>query len=116
LIDSYSPGNLAANGAEHPVGRASARHVGLKADLRCERHVGVGITPEDIDRQGLPLPRRDMRPVSIEEQIICYADKFFSKNGTTPDQEKTVEEITDKLETYGPDKTARFKSWAAMFS
>jgi uncharacterized protein len=47
----------------------------------CERHVGVGISPEDIRAFNLPLPQRDMRPVTLEEQIICYADKFFSKNG-----------------------------------
>ena len=52
-----------------------------KLALVCERHVGVGISIEDIQRHNLPLPNRDMIPVSIEEQIICYADKFFSKTG-----------------------------------
>ena len=49
--------------------------------LVCERHVGVGISKADIHRHRLQLPKRDMIPVSIEEQIVCYADKFFSKNG-----------------------------------
>jgi uncharacterized protein len=35
--------------------------------LVCERHVGVGISIEDIQRQKLPLPNRDMIPISIEE-------------------------------------------------
>ena len=48
--------------------------------LVCERHVGVGITAEDIEERGLPVPKRDMIPISIEEQIICFADKFFSKD------------------------------------
>ena len=48
--------------------------------LVCERHVGVGITQEDIMRNNLPLPPRDMVPLTIEEEIVCYADKFFSKD------------------------------------
>lgn len=83
--------------------------------LVCERHVGVGITVEEIDRRHLPLPRRDMRPVSVEEQIICYADKFFSKDGKNPGKEKSVPEIIAKLERYGPAQVKRFESWVALF-
>ena len=83
--------------------------------LVCERHVGVGISIEDIQRQKLPLPKRDMIPISIEEQIICYADKFFSKNGNGRPAEKPIAEIIDNLSRYGPDKVARFESWALMF-
>jgi hypothetical protein len=49
--------------------------------LVCERHIGVGISIAEIQHHNLPLPSRDMIPVSIEEQLICYSDKFFSKNG-----------------------------------
>ncbi len=83
--------------------------------LVCERHVGVGISKEDIRRHNLPLPNRDMIPISIEEQIICYADKFFSKNGNGRLAEKSIAEITDKLSRYGSDKVERFKSWVQMF-
>ncbi|MGM9782244.1 MAG: HDIG domain-containing metalloprotein, partial [Paludibacteraceae bacterium] len=48
--------------------------------LVCERHTGTGLTIEQIVKRQLPVPQRDMRPVSIEEQLICYADKFFSKS------------------------------------
>lgn len=81
----------------------------------CERHVGVGITPADIDRQRLPLPRRDMRPVTVEEQIICYADKFFSKDGDCPDKARTVTDVVRMLDAYGPDQSARFTSWVRLF-
>lgn len=27
----------------------------------------------------LPVPHREMIPISLEEQIICFADKFYSK-------------------------------------
>jgi uncharacterized protein len=86
-----------------------------KLALICERHVGVGISIEDIQRHNLPLPNRDMIPVSIEEQIICYADKFFSKNGNGRPTEKSIAEIIDYLSRYGPDKARRFESWAKMF-
>jgi uncharacterized protein len=56
-----------------------------------------------------------MRPVTIEEQIICYADKFFSKNGAGAHKEKTMSEILHKLARYGKDKVLRFKQWTDMF-
>ena len=83
--------------------------------LVCERHVGVGISIADIQRHNLPLPNRDLIPVSIEEQIICYADKFFSKNGNGRPAEKTIAAIIDSLGRYGPDKVHRFESWVQMF-
>ena len=83
--------------------------------LVCERHVGVGISIEDIQRQNLPLPKRDMIPLSIEEQIICYADKFFSKTGNGRPAEKSIAEIIDNLSRYGPDKAQRFESWVKKF-
>jgi uncharacterized protein len=90
--------------------------IGLPAHaLVCERHVGVGMTAEDIRHQGLPLPARDMIPVSIEEQIICYADKFYSKNGQDTDKVKSTDEILDSLKRYGQDKVARFRTWVALF-
>jgi uncharacterized protein len=98
------------------LGRELLEAEGLKRHaLVCERHVGVGITRRDIRLQRLPLPARDMRPVTIEEQIICYADKFFSKNGTGAHKEKTVSEILQKLASYGKDKAARFKHWVDLF-
>jgi uncharacterized protein len=83
--------------------------------LVCERHLGVGISAEDVQCHNLPLPERDMLPVSIEEQIICFADKFFSKTGTTTVTENSVDDIIRNLETFGDDKAAKFKSWANLF-
>ena len=83
----------------------------------CERHVGVGISAADVLRFNLPLPERDMVPISIEEQIICYADKFFSKNGngTLKTQEKNIDQIMRSLQKYGQDKVDRFQKWVEMF-
>jgi len=81
--------------------------------LVCERHVGVGISKADIQHQKLPLPLRDMCPVSIEEQIICYADKFFSKNGNN--RPKSIQAILNTLSSYGPDKDKIFLAWVERF-
>ena len=83
--------------------------------LVCERHVGVGISAADIRRFNLPLAQRDMRPVSIEEEIVCYADKFFSKNGNESSREKPVAEIIASLRPYGADKVERFLGWVELF-
>ena len=83
--------------------------------LVCERHVGVGITIEDIKHYALPLPKRDMLPVSIEEQIICFADKFFSKKRDSLKKEKSVEDIKQYLKPYGLEKVGRFQSWVDLF-
>ncbi|RTZ99567.1 MAG: phosphohydrolase [Deltaproteobacteria bacterium] len=81
--------------------------------LVCERHVGTGIRKNDILSRNLPLPLRDMRPVSIEEKIICYADKFFSKKrGSRP---KPIEAIITSLSSYGEDKVQTFLAWADQF-
>jgi uncharacterized protein len=81
--------------------------------LVCERHVGVGMSREDIQAQRLPMPLRDMLPVSIEEQIICYADKFFSKNGLAG--EKTLAEVVASLRPYGEEKIRRLEKWVERF-
>ena len=84
--------------------------------LVCERHVGVGITAEEIKQHHLPLPTRDMVPVSIEEKIVCFADKFFSKNGNLNEKEKSIKEILSDLERYGHDKVECFQEWIQLFA
>jgi uncharacterized protein len=81
----------------------------------CERHVGAGVSADDILRFNLPLPLRDMRPVTVEEQIICYADKFFSKNGKGAAREKPAAAIVASLKPYGADKVERFLGWMELF-
>ena len=98
------------------LGREILEKIGLpRHALVCERHVGVGITVEDIKHYALPLPKRNMLPVSIEEQIICFADKFFSKNRNALKKEKSVEDIKKHLEPYGLEKVKRFQSWVDLF-
>ena len=55
-----------------------------------------------------------MLPVSLEETIICYADKFFSKtDGAT---EKPINAVCETLKHYGPGKVQRFEHWHHQFN
>jgi uncharacterized protein len=97
------------------IGRRILEDYGLgDHGLVCERHVGVGISRKEIQSRNLPLPPRDMLPDSLEEIIICYADKFFSKsNGGTPHR---PDEIVAQLQPFGREQADRFMEWHRLFS
>ncbi|MBI9074505.1 MAG: HD domain-containing protein [Desulfatibacillum sp.] len=83
--------------------------------LVCERHVGVGIPRREANSLGMGLPDRDMRPQSTEEKIICYVDKFHSKNGHAQGVVKSVEDIIQGLTALGLDKCQVFTQWMEEF-
>ncbi len=96
------------------LGAALMRGQGLERHARvCERHTGTGLTCDEIVRGGLPLPPRDFLPESVEEQIVCFADKFFSK--TRLDVRKTPEQALRSIEKFGAEGCARFRHWCEMF-
>ena len=64
----------------------------------CERHTGAGITCRQIVERDLPLPHEDFLPETIEEQLICYADKAIKS-----------------LRKFGDDGVTRFMQWQRMF-
>jgi len=84
--------------------------------LVCERHIGTGLAITDIESQNLLLPRRDMRPLTIEEKIICYADKFYSKRIGLLRHEKTIGQARSALEKFGADKMLAFDAMHRLFS
>jgi uncharacterized protein len=81
--------------------------------LVCERHTGAGLSLADIVAQQLPVPHRDMMPVSLEEQVICFADKFYSK--THLDREKDVPAVRKSLLKFGEPGVKRFDEWCERF-
>ena len=96
------------------LGGQILRNEGLPELARvCERHTGTGITAEQIRLQHLPMPEADYCPETIEEIIVCYADKFFSKSH--PDRVRSVEQTAKSLEKFGKESVRRFNKWAAMF-
>ncbi len=92
------------------LGSQMLQNEGLhKHALVCERHTGTGISLEQIHEENLPLPHRNMMPISKEEELICFADKFFSK--TKPEVELSVDNIIKSLSKYGEKSMLRFKKW-----
>ena len=96
------------------LGAELLRNEGLPLHaLVCERHTGAGLTKEEIVAQGLPLPYADFIPVSMEEQLICFADCFFSK--AKPEKEKSVGALRRKMEKFGPRPLKQFDDWCEVF-
>lgn len=81
----------------------------------CERHIGIGLTAAEIRQQQLPLPERDMLPETLEEQIICYADLFYSKNKKNRGKVKEPAKVRKNLEQYGKGKSQVFDRWLEKF-
>ena len=96
------------------IGADMLRAEGFPRHARvCERHTGAGITHSQIIAQKLPLPQQDFLPETMEEKVICYADKFFSKSHL--DEEKTIEQAIASLSKFGEEGVARFREWVKMF-
>ncbi len=83
--------------------------------LVCERHIGVGLTAADVRAQNLPLPERDMTPLSVEERIVCFADLFYSKHPGSVGVEKSIEKVRKSIGKYGEHKVGIFDSWLREF-
>ena len=81
--------------------------------LVCERHTGTGFTKEMIEQEELPLPHRDMVPLTLEEKLITYADTFYTKSDLT--HERTPEEVRQKLARFGETPVRRFDEWRRLF-
>lgn len=118
IINTDAPG-IYCNGTEpyirHGVlGREMLDELGLfRHALVCERHTGAGLTVEEIEERQLPLPHRNMLPVSLEEKLVCYADKFYSKSH--PERVRSMEVARGKLVKFGAGTIARFDEMAAQF-
>ena len=98
------------------LGRQMLDSIGLYRHGRvCERHTGAGITAAEIISQHLPIdPPRDLLPESIEEKLVCYADKFFSKS-RIDEPPKTMDRVRKSLAKFGDDSVVRFDEMAALF-
>lgn len=118
IIHTNAPG-IHCHGTEpyirHGVlGRVMLDEIGLfRHALVCERHTGTGLSIREIEQQYLPLPHRDLLPQSIEEKIVCYADKFFSKSH--PDAPRSVGVARSKLVKFGEETVARFDEMHSLF-
>lgn len=78
------------------VGGKLLREIGVDERIAriAERHVGAGIPAGEAKILG--LPEKDLIPETIEEKIVCYADKvaFGSRIGTAGE---VVAQLADQL-------------------
>lgn len=82
------------------IGAELLRREGYERHARvAERHTGTG------------LP--GLEPETLEEQVVCYADKFYSKS--RPDHVLTVEEAAQSLEKFGHEGVEKFMGWSRRF-
>ncbi len=83
-----------------PIGGDLLRAEGFPRHARvAERHTGTG------------LP--GFEPETLEEQVVCYADKFYSKSN--PDHVRSVLETAQSLEKFGHAGVEKFLAWAKKF-
>jgi len=90
-------------------------HGFIREAIIAKTHIGVGITIEHIIKNNLPLPAIDMYPTTLEEEIVSFADKFFSKRPeylTTP---KLLAEVEADIKRYGDESYKTFKKWCVKF-
>jgi uncharacterized protein len=98
------------------LGRELIENEGFpKHALVCERHTGTGLSKQEIIKADLPIPIREMMPVSIEEKLICLADKFFSKSNPDLYEEKTIAQIEKSISKYGDKKVQELHSLLSFF-
>jgi uncharacterized protein len=76
------------------AGAEIIREEGLdeKYALVCERHLGAGISKEEVKERKLPLPERDYIPQTVEEKVIAHADNLLW--GT---KVKTIKDVVERF-------------------
>jgi uncharacterized protein len=73
----------------------------------------MGLTRDDITRQGLPLPVDDYLAETVEEELVMYADKFHAK--TRPPAFLTAAVYGPRVRRFGPKKAAAFDRMLAEY-
>ena len=96
------------------IGARMLRQVGMEREARiCERHTGAGLSKEAITKAGLDVLAADYLPETLEEKLICYADKFYSKS--RPAETISFEQAYNGLLRFGKEGAGRFVELHRMF-
>ncbi len=85
------------HGIEHgAVGGQMARQLDMPMELAhiIERHVGAGLSQEEARRN--KLPRGSYIPETLEEKIVCYADKLI-EGAHEVGIDSTIDNFTQEL-------------------
>lgn len=93
------------------------RHHGLEKHAQvAETHTGVGMLATDIKTRNIPIPARDYIPQTIEEEIISWADLFYTKLPDKLWQEKSLPEVKESIVIYGTWYQQRFEEMKNQFT
>ena len=94
-------GRSKTHGFKHSlIGGKILRNKGYPKELTfiCERHILGGLDADDAESVG--LPKKDFLPQTIEEKIVCLADKHF-----TGHKEVTIDQRFNRwFKKYGKSK------------
>ncbi len=100
-------GRAKTHGVDHGlIGAQIAQEIGLPKSVIdiIKRHVGAGITDEEAE--WLEWPQDNYMPTTIEEKVVCYADKRIDHDTQTPIEVEIV-----KLQAKGfPEAAERVRN------
>lgn len=97
------------------LGAELLRSLGYERHARvCERHTGTGISGLQIVENGWGIPVKDYYPETLEEQLVCFADKFYSKTKHL-EQSRTLDEVVASMRRISEESAIKVQEWAAMF-
>ena len=97
------------------LGAELLRSLGYERHARvCERHTGTGLRSSQIVEHGWNLPVKDFVPETLEEQLICFADKFYSKTKFLHEA-RTFEQVEASMAKISDEAVEKVRVWAKMF-
>lgn len=75
-------------------------------------HTATGFTVDDFERETIPLyPKQNWIPITLEEEILCYADKFHTKYPSF----STYEEQKARMEKFDPNRGIKMEVFRMKF-
>lgn len=118
-VFATSASKIYCKGKEHYllhgfIGAKLLRELGMEKEARiCERHTGAGLSRYSLMKFKGKVEIDDYYPETIEEKLVCYADKFFSKS--SPETILTFEQAYNSLLRFGKEGADRFLEWHKIF-
>lgn len=111
--DLYDEKDAAPNIKHGIIGGKLIRAAGYPTILSrfAEVHVGTGITIENIEKEDLPLPKEDYIPITLEEELVSFADQFHTKEPNFT----SFENVREKLSRFDESKGFRMDHFMKKF-
>lgn len=81
-----------------------------------QTHAGISLTAQRLIEVDIALPLAQFLPQSIEEEIISFADLFYSKDVATLWRKRDVAEVRQAVAAIAPDNLDRLDEWIVKFA